>query len=145
MVADILTEYLTRRYEVRVLRLEASDESASFFIQAVRALFHRRAKISSVEFDLSGYNLICLGTPVWAFAPAPAVNAYLEGCFGLEGKAAVLFTTYGSGTGVSRCLNYMKDNLSNKGARDFQEFSIQQFKVGDKEFVNKVISENLKL
>ncbi len=144
-VADILTEYLRQRYEIKILRLEALDESASFFKQAARALFRKKAKISSVEFDLSSYDLICLGTPVWAFGPAPAMNTYLENCFGFENKDAVLFTTYGSGTGAGRCLNYMQEILSKKGAKDFKKFSIQQFKVNDKEFVNKAISESVKL
>jgi len=72
------------------------------------------------------------------------MNTYLEGCFGLEGKTAVLFTTYGSGAGVSQCLNYMQAILSKKGAKDFRRFSIQQFKVDDKGFVNKVINDSLK-
>lgn len=143
--ADILAEYLKIEYEVDILRLEALDESASFFRQVVRALFHKKAKISCLDFDLSGYDLICLGTPVWAFAPAPAMNTYLECCFGLEGKTAVSFTTYGSGTGVNRCFNYIEEILLKKGVRELKKFSIQQFKVKDKEFVNKVISKNLKL
>ena len=144
-VADILAEYLRTGYGVKILRLEALDEKTSFCQQALRALFHKKAKIASVDFDLSSYDLICLGSPVWAFAPAPAMNTYLEGCFGLEGKPAVLFTTYGSGTGLKRCLNYMQEILAKKGIGDFRKFSIQQFRVNDKEFVNKVISENLKI
>lgn len=142
-VAEILDECLRQTYEVRISRLEALDESTSFFRQTARAFFHKKAKLSFVDFDLSSYDLICLGTPVWAFAPAPAMNAYLDGCFGLEGKSVVLFTTYGSGTGVIRCLNYMQTILSNKGAKDFKRFSVQQFRVNDKEFISKIISEVL--
>ncbi len=142
--ADILAGYLRQRYEVRVLRLEAQDESRSFFRQAARAFWHKRARVSPVDFDLSDYDLICLGTPVWAFGPAPAMNAYLDRCSGLEGRVVVLFTTHGSGAGVEKCFKYMEDILSKKGVKGFSKFSIQQFKVNDKEFVTKVISENLK-
>jgi len=143
-VADFLTNYLQGQYEVRVLRLEAQDESSSFFIQAARALVHKKAKVSSIEPDLYNYDLICLGTPVWAFAPAPAMNTYLYRCSGLLGRSVVIFTTYGSGVGVQRCCNYMQKILSTKGAKDFKRFSIQQFKVNDKEFVNQVISQTFK-
>ena len=142
-VADILVEYLKQRYEVTILRLEALNESNAFFCQAARAFFHKKAKIASVDFDLSSYDLICLGSPVWAFAPAPAINAYLKHCFGLADKSVVLFATYGSGAGVSRCLSYMQTILSYKGVKAFRRFSIQQFKVGDQGFVNRIISENL--
>jgi len=140
-VADILAEYLKQKYEVKVLRLEAIDESTSFFRRAIRALFHKKAKVSSINFDLSNYDLICLGTPVWAFAPAPAMNTYLNKCFGLEGKPVVLFTTYGSGAGVDKCFKYMQGILSKKDVEVFSKFSIQQFKVNDREFVTKVIAD----
>ena len=142
-IADILAEYLRPRYEIKILRIDALDESSSFFLQAVRAFFHKKARISSSELELSGYDLICLGTPVWAFAPAPAMNTYLDKCSGLLGRPVVLFTTYGSGTGVNRCFNYMQEILIKKGAKEINRFSIQQFKVSDKEFIKKAISENL--
>jgi len=143
--SDILADYLGQNYEVKIVRLVALDEASSFLKQATRALFRRKARILPVEFDLSGYDLICLGTPVWAFAPAPAISAYLEDCIGLNDKPLVLFATYGSGAGLNHCLNYMQEVLSKKGARDFRKFSIQQFKVNNREFVNKAIADNLKL
>ncbi|MFC1657820.1 flavodoxin family protein [Candidatus Omnitrophota bacterium] len=140
IIADALFEYLKAQYEVKIARLQAPGESSVFVGQAVRALFHKRTGIVPIEIDLSSYDLICLGTPVWAFAPTPAMNTYLDQCIGLAGKPVACFTTYGSGTGVQRCLTYMESILTQKGARDFKRFSIQQFKVNDKAFVNKVIS-----
>jgi flavodoxin len=143
-VAETLAEYLRKRGEVKLLRLEALDESASFFGQAARAFWHKKARIASAEWGLSGYDLICLGTPVWAFGPSPAMNAYLERCSGLENKPVAIFTTYGSGTGVNRCFNYMQDILSKKGAQDFKRFAVQQLKVNDTEFIKKAIGETWK-
>ena len=140
-IADILAEYLRPRYEIKILRIDALDESSCFFLQAVRAFFHKKARISPIEPDLSNYDLICLGTPVWAFAPAPAMNTYLDKCSGLLGRPVVLFTTYGSGTGVNRCFNYMQGILSRKGVKEFRRFSIQQLKVSNKEFVLSKIRE----
>jgi len=134
-VAGILAEYLRQKGEVELIELKPLDESKSFFGQGRRAFSHTRAKLEPVNFDLSQYDLVCFGTPVWAFAPVPAMNTYLDNCTGVEGKEAILFTTYGSGTGNERCLNYMQDALSKKGAKSFKRFSIQQFKVKNKEFV----------
>lgn len=144
-VADILADYLGRSYEVKMVRLVALDEAGSFFKQAARALFRKKAHISPAELNLSGYDLVCFGTPVWAFAPAPAMNTYLEDCLGLKDKLLVLFATYGSGAGLNHCLSYMQEILSAKGANDFRKFSIQQFKADDRELIEKVISDNLKL
>ncbi|MCX5704091.1 MAG: flavodoxin, partial [Candidatus Omnitrophica bacterium] len=79
--------------------------------------------------------------PVWAFAPAPAMNTYLDRCFGLEGKKIILFTTYGSGTGNKRCLNYMQDIVVKKGARGIKRFSVQQFRVKDRNLILSKIKE----
>lgn len=140
-VANILMELLKTKGEVQQTELVGLDESKSFFGQCRRAFLRKKAALQPVNFDLSEFDLICFGTPVWAFGPAPAMNTYLDKCFGLEGKSVILFSTYGSGAGRERCLDYMQDILAKKGAKDFQKFSIQQFKVNDKEFVLSKIKE----
>lgn len=136
-VAKILAEYLRQKGEVELRELKTVDETGSFFVQAFGAFKHKRAKIEPLNSDLGRYDLICLGTPVWAFAPVPAMNTYLDKCSGLEGKEVILFTTYGSGSGNKRCLNYMQGLLSPKGVKTFKRFSVQQGKVKDKEWVFK--------
>ena len=140
-VAEVLVNYLKEKGEVELVELRALDESSNFFAQARRAFYKKRAKLSAVNFDLTKYDTVCLGTPVWAFAPAPAMNAYLDKCVGLEGKSLILFSTYGSGTGNNRCLNYMQGILVKKGVKVFKRFSIQQGKVMDKEFVLSKIKQ----
>jgi len=134
-VAEILTEVLKEKGKVEKIELVPLDEAKSFLTRCRRAFYRLKAKLQPVKFDLSGCDLICFGSPVWAFAPAPAMNAYLDQCSGLEGKEIILFTTYGSGTGNERALNYMQGILIKKGAHKFNRFSIQQAKVKDKEFV----------
>jgi flavodoxin len=140
-VAQALAEYLRQRAEVQILELKAKDEPVSFFGQCKRAFWHKQADIESIDPDFSSYDLICLGSPVWAFGPAPAVNTFLEQCKGAAAKKVVLFTTYGSGTGNQRSINHMQRILAKKGAQDFKRFSIQQYKVDDKEYVLSRIRE----
>lgn len=45
------------------------------------------------EIDVSSYDLIVIGTPVWAWKPAPAINAAVRALSGCEGKKAVIFAT----------------------------------------------------
>lgn len=134
-MAQALSGYLSQNGEVAEIELKAKDEAGSFLGQCRRAFTRTRAELESADFDLGAYDLICFGTPVWAFGPAPAMNTFLDRCLGIGGKEIVLFTTYGSGTGNNRCLNYMQGILTRKGAKSFQRFSIQQFKVKDKEFI----------
>jgi flavodoxin len=144
-VANVLWELLREKGEADQIELVAQDESKSFLMQCKRALLRKQAKIQPVNTDLSNYDLICLGTPVWAFAPTPAVNTYLERSSGLTNKPVVLFATFGSGSGLKKCLDYIEKILAKKGVKQFSRFSVQQFKVNDKEFIKKTIFENLKL
>ena len=134
-VAAALEEYLKQKGEVDLVELKATDESRNFFAQANRAFSKKRALLEPVNFDLSKYDLICFGTPIWAFSPTPAMNTYLDKCSSLADKDVILFSTYGSGTGNTKCLDYMQRILTVKGGKNFQRFSVQQGKVKDKNFI----------
>ncbi len=139
-VAKVLVEALKAKGEVEELELVALDESKSFLGQCSRAFKHVRANIKDVNFDLSKYDLICFGTPVWAFGPAPALNTYIDKCSGILGKNVIIFSTYGSGAGKDRCIDYAKRILYDKGAVGFKRFSVQQSNVDKKEFIINEIS-----
>jgi len=138
-VAEILKNILSKKGQAEIHQLKPIDESNNFFVQAASAFTGKRARLSNVKFDLSGYDLICLGTPVWAFAPTPAINTFLDKCKNLDGKDAICFTTYKSGAGAKRCLNTMIEKLKQKGAFKISGFSIQQTKVNDTDFLEKAI------
>ncbi|OIO80091.1 MAG: hypothetical protein COY77_05890 [Candidatus Omnitrophica bacterium CG_4_10_14_0_8_um_filter_43_18] len=142
-VARVLVEALRKKGEVEELEIVALDEPGSFLGQCGRAFRHIKARIQDVNFDLSKYDLICFGTPVWAFGPAPALNAYIEKCSGLEGKNIILFSTYGSGAGKDRCLDYAQKVLQDKRPAGFKRFFIQQGNVDKKEFVVNEINNTI--
>ncbi len=140
-VAQVVEDYLKAIGEVELFEVKGLDESRSFFGQAIRAFRRKRGVTQEINKDLKEYDVICFGTPVWAFGPAPAMNTVLDKSVGIEGKKVVLFTTYGSGTGNEKCLDYMQNILSGKGVQDFKRFSVQQSKVNDKSFVLSRIKE----
>ncbi|MFC1646388.1 flavodoxin family protein [Candidatus Omnitrophota bacterium] len=142
-VALQLKDYLERKGSVELIEIKALDESKSFFGQCNRAFFGKEAIIEGVRLELSGFDLICVGTPVWAFGPAPAINAYLNKCAGVKNKTVVVFTTYGSGTGNGKCIRKIENSLKKKGAIKFRSFSIQQFKTSNKDFILDVLNKTL--
>ena len=144
-VAKALIAQLAARGEVLEIELRSLDESSSFFAQCRRAFKKTRGKIQDAQHDLSGYDLLFLGTPVWAFGPAPAMNTYLDQLIGIKDKKAVLFTTCGSGAGNERCLNYMQQLLEKKGAAVICRFTIQQAKIRDTDFILAQINKVLRL
>lgn len=50
-------------------------------------------QIEPEEIDVSGYDLLIIGTPVWAWKPSPAINAAVRALKGCEGRSAVIFAT----------------------------------------------------
>jgi flavodoxin len=144
-VACVLQELLGARGAVDMVELVAQDESSSFLSQCKRAFSHARAVLGEVNIDVSAYDVVCFGTPIWAFGPAPAMNAYLDKCIGIGGKDVVLFSTYGSGAGKNRSIKYMQDILIKKGAKNFKVFGVQQFKIKDKSSVLASIKEIMPL
>ena len=139
-VAEVLAEHLKSRGEVTVREIKALDESGNFFLQGRRAFKKMRARIEPLGLDLAAFDLVCLGTPVWAFGPTPAMNACLDQCAGLVGKDVFLFTTSGGG-GDQRCLAYMEEVLAAKGAANFKKLALHQNKLKDRDFVLARISE----
>ena len=131
-VAEAFKNILAVGGSVTLERLVPMRESGNFIVQCLAARFGTRAILSgSVTFDLSDYDLLCLGTPVWAFAPVPAVNTYLDNLSGAEGKKALIFTTYGSGAGVGNCVAAIKKQLDRKGIAQTEVLNIQQDDVED--------------
>ena len=89
-----------------------------------------KGDLSSFEFserifDLSPYELVCIGTPTWGGLPAYIIMGYIEKCNTFEGKAIVLFNTcrfY-----IGRTIKDMKTAIEEKGGRVIKEKSFKKF------------------
>jgi flavodoxin len=137
-VAEMLAQELGKKGEVEVLKLNPVDESTNFFKQGSRAFQKKKAQLGEIKTDLREFDLVCLGTPVWAFGPTPAMRAYLDSCSGLEGKAIILFVTSG-GMGNERSLREMESILKIKKVSSFKYLSLKQSDLKDQAAIlNKI-------
>ena len=59
----------------------------------------RQTVIEPESVDVSDYDLVVFGSPVWAFKPTPAIHAAIDGLKGCMGKPAVAFSTHGGRPG----------------------------------------------
>lgn len=89
------------------------------------------AKIEPTETDLSEYELVCLGTPIWSSAPATPVNGYLAKCEGVEGTDILCFATHGGG-GPGDTFKLMKSKLEGKGGKVLSTFALSSKEVSTK-------------
>ena len=143
-VANIYSDALKTKGEVVLQRLKLKDEITSFAAQCKAAFMKKRAELDgNVDFDASAYDLVILGCPVWAFAPVPAMNSFLDKLNGLHGKRVIILLTSGSGVGVNGCFKNIRNILESKGTASIDQINIPDRKQGDKEFILSTISKYL--
>jgi DNA-binding transcriptional ArsR family regulator len=80
--------------------------------------------IEPSEVDVSAYDLLIIGTPVWAWKPSPAINAAVKALRGCEGKMAVIFTTCSNQPGEA--LPLLRKALEERGVTVMAEISLDQ-------------------
>lgn len=134
-VAGIFKGVLEKKAEVKIQSLKPKAEITSFLGQCRAARSKKRCEIEEALFDASGYDTIIIGSPVWAFAPAPAINTYLDKVTGLNNKKLIVLLTSGSGLGVKNCFKYINNILSSKGVSSTSEINIPNAKMKDKSFI----------
>ncbi len=76
------------------------------------AMMRRLTEISEATHDPAGYDLVVIGTPVWAFTMAPAVRTYLAKHGHAVAKAASFCTMGGSGD--KRTFQHVSELLGKK-------------------------------
>ena len=87
------------------------------------AMRGRCSQIKPFKFDLAMYDLIFLGTPVWALRPAPAINAFISRA-DLTDKKVVLFVTMG-GLGGRKVVKIMKEKIEARGGKVVTSFIVK--------------------
>ncbi len=113
-----------------------------YLVGARLARNRERALIKPAEIDVSSYEGIVVGSPVWAWHPTPAINTAINIMTGCEGKPAIVFATSGGMPGET--VQMMEEALATRGVRvqgtfHFSKKEIQeQKKIGD--LVTAVIS-----
>jgi DNA-binding transcriptional ArsR family regulator/flavodoxin len=78
--------------------------------------------IEPAGIDVSDYDFLIIGTPVWAGRATPAINAAVRALRGCEGKMAVVFSTYSCEPGDA--LPVLARALADRGVRVMAEISL---------------------
>ncbi|MCK8518839.1 flavodoxin family protein [Methanoculleus sp. 7T] len=99
---------------VEVRDLTGYSKAGMYLKGAPRAVRGERAAIRPDIIDVSGYDAVAVGCPVWAFNPTPAANAAVAALQGVEGKAAAVFCTSRGAPG--KTLERLQAMLADRGA-----------------------------
>jgi flavodoxin len=86
---------------VEVTDTASYNRLTRFFVLCKMARCEEKTLIEPASVDISGYDLVVFGSPVWAFKPTPVIHAIIDGLKGCMGKPAVAFSTHGGRPGQS--------------------------------------------
>ena len=98
-----MAEQIKGQLNADLIRLETADEKkrggfAKYFFGGFQAMTGKKPALKPYNFDPAAYDMIILGTPVWAGSPAPAMRSFLSQTK-ISGKKLALFICYGGGKG----------------------------------------------
>ena len=122
-IANALTAALQCDAEEIVL----AENPRSFLSAAIAALRQRPARIAATKYDPSSYDLVVIGTPVWAWSVSSPVRTYLAANAQRLPQVA-FFCTFG-GRGDNSTLAQMQD-LAGKTPRATVAFKMRDVLAG---------------
>ncbi len=108
------------------------SKMGAYFRGTSRARKGEADPVEPERIDVSGYDLLVVGTPIWAWKATPVINGAIAVLAGCEGKKAVIFVTCGAKYGTA--LEDMKEALGKKGVTVTGEiaFNSTEVKAGAK-------------
>jgi DNA-binding transcriptional ArsR family regulator len=108
-----------------LVEVKTRKEYSTFTAYTTGVLRSRNGACDAIlpeTIDVSRYELLIIGTPVWAWKPAPAINAAVRALTGCEGKKAVVFVTSCGQPGVA--LPLLRTSLASRGVEVVSESSL---------------------
>jgi flavodoxin len=97
------------------------------------ALMNRRSEINPIDVDLKQYERIFIGSPIWAYRPAPAINSFIYQT-NFEGQSVVPFFTMG-GDNAEKALANITTKIEKKQGKVAGSFAIKSYEVSDEEII----------
>ena len=109
---------------------------------SIDAFRNNKTNIKPEEFDLTGYDLVYIGTPTWGGKPTPAIITMINKC-DLKDKDVILFTTMGrSGKNT---INWMKEKIEGKGGIIVDFFTLKTSKITNKKELDNIGKETIRI
>ena len=137
-----IAEYIHEKTDSDILELkpEKKYSKIGMYTSGIkRALMQQKEDIGITDIDLSAYDIIIIGTPVWGGHPTPVINAGLGIIKGGESKKAVAFATYRGSEGEA--LNVLRKRLENAGMIVLGAYGFSEKETEDSGKIDEMIKE----
>lgn len=96
-------------FELKPVKSTGKSGFAKYFLGGMRASLNMKTKLLTPLPDLKEYDLIFIGTPIWASRFTPAVNTFISGS-DLTSKKLLFFASSGGGN-AGKCFEMLKSRL----------------------------------
>lgn len=93
------------------------------------------SEIKTMDFDIQDYDLVFIGTPVWAIKPTPAINAFISKT-DFKDKEVVIFVTMG-GFGGKSTIKALVNAIKLKKGKVINSFAIRTGGVKYRKIIEK--------
>lgn len=126
----VLAQHIAQQLQADFYRLEVSDYELGLkgWANAMQDARSIRAEINPKQIDLSAYDTIYLGSPIWLYSPAPPIWAFVENN-NFQGKHVVFFNTFNSKF-EQTYIDQFKQLLLDKGAISFEHRYVKRGRMG---------------
>ena len=128
--------------EIKDLR---NRKGISGWMSAGRDAHHKaKTEIEPKEYDLSKYDVVILGTPMWGSPPAPAIRTFIDNCNFTDKK--ILGIIVMSGLGKKSAIDSMAELIKEKNGKLLDCIAVYTFLRGKNKLVKraKEIAEKVK-
>jgi flavodoxin len=135
---EIVAKAIAKTLNADIRKIEEVKERKGFFgfiNGGYCAIKEKSSEIKSMDFNLDNYDIVFLGTPVWASKPAPAINAFVSKAK-FNDKKVIVFVTMGSNSNKS-AIKVLTDAVESKGGKIINSFAIRTGKVKDKKIIKQ--------
>ena len=107
----LIAEMISKELESDLIELKTNSKIPTtkfkkYFFAGMHAAFNQKPALQNEKINFDGYDLIFIGTPVWASNCAPAINTLIEK-YPLEGKKLALYACCAGGD-AQKCLEKLK-------------------------------------
>ena len=97
----LIAEKLAGALKADVFRIKTLDTKqrkgfAKYMWGGFQVTFGKKPPLQPLTVDVNAYDLIVLGTPVWAGSPAPAISSFLSGTK-INGKKIAFYCCHAGG------------------------------------------------
>jgi len=97
------------------------------------AIMNWGSKINPIDVDLKQHETIFIGSPIWAYRPAPAINSFIYQT-NFEGRSVVPFFTMG-GDNAEKALANITAKIERSQGKVVGSFAITSDRVSDEEII----------